>query len=149
MYASDIVYNIWTMDDAVIYVYNIVCHVVYDIICRYRIQYCTSRRMISYVNILYHIQYRTKTSIFYDLVRPDRSKHTLIPYDVACIGMQYKGLQCEKRYCLPGAAFSAGRTGHVTGVPIGLASWFSALPDGLYCIVTVLTPFPSVLHTST
>ncbi len=47
---------------------------------------------------------------------------------------------------LPVAAGAAERTGQAPAAPTNPVSWSFALPDGLYCIITVWTPFHSVWH---
>ena len=84
---------------------------------------------MSYGNIVRHI----------GIIRCRMSESPKTYDDTVRPRMRYRNLRYDVRYCLPGAAFAAGRTGHAPGAPTGPASWSSALPDGLYCIVTVLT----------
>jgi hypothetical protein len=128
-------YHMFLVQVFAIFVYDVTYDIVYniiifaDIICDMRKSHCYYTILYAYiVCIIATIPWRYHMPIL------------LKTYDDT--------VQCHIWYCLlvPGPAFAAGRTGHAPGAPTGPASWSSALPDGLYCIVAVLTLFPSVWH---
>ncbi len=122
--------------------------------------FCIRRRIwyrIKYRNFCrHHIRFAKITLVLYDIACLYRmhDRYYSIPHDcmMSISTKTYANtVRCSIWYSLqvPGPAFAAGRTGHAPGAPRGMdhpASWSSALPDGLYYIVTVLTPFPSVWH---
>jgi hypothetical protein len=148
---NTISYTIHTISYTISYkMYDIVCF--WGGSCHFYIRRRIRRRIKKY-DVVYDMQllvailrYRTyisyASSLYYVIVRQNRKKNTIWQYDVACdfpIVLPYD-VACDF-FHVPGLAFAAGRTGHAPGAPrpTGPASWSSALPDGLYCIVIVLS----------
>ena len=170
----DIVYDICKNCD-IVGVWTSSCHFCIRYRIRYRMSHRMSKLRYRIPNMRYRIRYMKKLryrrffllvlaifvyDVVYDIVRHivvfaeivyDMVLFTSLLYDIA---RPYR-IQC-RHYTISHAYIDKNvrryRTmSHAISRPtmwrtILLASGYSALPDGLYYIVTVLTPFPSVWH---
>jgi hypothetical protein len=128
---KNLLYRMFLVQVFAIFVYDVVYDIVYNIVIFADIVY-DMQNLHHYYTISHAYIYIVCTVTIIRYRRPKSIK----TYDDT---VRYR---IRFFFQVPEPAFAAGRTGHAPGAPTDPASWSSALPDSLYCIITVLRPFP-------